>query len=124
MKNVSIARVTVVLSVFLLFGHAAFSESIPSPANSAKEETNSLPVEVSKKIDDAATKMLRRERRPECLDRGGEGWNTGLHQSLRFGRHRIASARDDFHDLQYWIDQQTIHRRIHSSPGRGRQTLA
>ncbi len=58
MKNVSIARGTVVLSVFLLFGHAAFSESIPSPANSAKEETNSLPVEVSKKIDDAATKML------------------------------------------------------------------
>jgi D-alanyl-D-alanine carboxypeptidase len=58
MKNVSIARRTVVLSVFLLFGHAAFSESIPSPANSAKEETNSLPVEVSKKIDDAATKML------------------------------------------------------------------
>jgi D-alanyl-D-alanine carboxypeptidase len=58
MKNVSIARMTVVLSVFLLFGHAAFSEPTPSPASSATEETNSLPSEVSKKIDDAATKML------------------------------------------------------------------
>ena len=58
MKNVSIARVTVVLSVFLLSGHAAFGEPTPSPASSATEETNSLPLEVSKKIDEAATKML------------------------------------------------------------------
>ena len=58
MKNVSIARMTVVLSVFFLFGHAAFSEPTVSPANSAKEETNSLSPEVSKKIDDAVTKML------------------------------------------------------------------
>jgi D-alanyl-D-alanine carboxypeptidase len=56
MKNVSIARVTVVLVVFLLSGHAAFGEPTPSPAPSAT--TNSLPPEVSKKIDDAATKML------------------------------------------------------------------
>ena len=58
MKSVSIARVTVVLSVFLLFGHTTFSEPTASPANSAAEETNSLPPEVSKKIDEAATKML------------------------------------------------------------------
>ena len=58
MKNVSIARMTVVLSVFLLFSHAAFSQPTSSPASSATEETNSLPSEVSKKIDDAATKML------------------------------------------------------------------
>ncbi len=58
MKNVSIARVTVVLSVFLLSGHAAFGEPTPSPASSATDETNSLPLEVSKKIDEAATKML------------------------------------------------------------------
>src|SRR5438105_15417945 len=58
MKNISIARVTVVLSVFLLFGHAAFSEPTLSPASSATEGTNSLPPEISKKIDDAATKML------------------------------------------------------------------
>lgn len=58
MKNVSIARVTVVLSVFLLFGHAAFSEPTASPANSPKEETNSLSPEVSKKIDEAVTRML------------------------------------------------------------------
>ena len=57
MKSVSIARVTVVLSVFFLFGHVAPSEPMPSPAESAKE-TNFLPPEVSKKIDDAATKML------------------------------------------------------------------
>jgi D-alanyl-D-alanine carboxypeptidase len=66
MKNVSIARVTVVLSVFLLFGHAAFSEPSPSPAGSATEETNSLPPEVSKKIDDAATKMLRESGVPSA----------------------------------------------------------
>jgi D-alanyl-D-alanine carboxypeptidase len=58
MKNVSIACVIVVLSIFLLSGHAAFSEPTPLPASSATEETNSLPAEVSKKIDDAATKML------------------------------------------------------------------
>ena len=56
MKNISIARVSVVLSVCLLFGHAAFSEPIPSPASSTT--TNFLPPEVSKKIDDAAAKML------------------------------------------------------------------
>jgi CubicO group peptidase (beta-lactamase class C family) len=58
MENVSIARVTVVLSVFLLFSRAAFSEATPSPASSAIEETNSLVPEISKKIDDATTKML------------------------------------------------------------------
>ena len=58
MKNVSIARVTVVLFVFLLSGHEAFSEPTASPASSATEKTNSLPIEVSKKIDEAATKML------------------------------------------------------------------
>ena len=59
MKNSSIARVTVVLSVFLFLGHAAFSEPTSSPAVSGAGETNSLPPEVSKKIDDAATKMLK-----------------------------------------------------------------
>src|SRR4030095_11384314 len=58
MKNIVIVRVTVVLSVFLLFSTAAFSEPTPSSASSATEETNSLPPEVSKKVDDAATKML------------------------------------------------------------------
>jgi D-alanyl-D-alanine carboxypeptidase len=58
MENVSIARVTVVLSVFLLLSRAAFSEATPSPASSATEETNSLVPEISKKIDDATTKML------------------------------------------------------------------
>jgi len=58
MKNISIARVTVVLSVYILSGHAAFSEPTPSPVSSATEETNSLAPEVSKKINDAATKML------------------------------------------------------------------
>ena len=58
MKSVSIARATVVLSVFLLFGHTAVSEPTASPANFATEETNSLPPEVSKKIDEAASKML------------------------------------------------------------------
>src|SRR5262249_35686625 len=58
MKNVSIACVTIVLIVLLLFSHAAFSESTPSSASSATEETNSLPPEVSKKIDEAAGKML------------------------------------------------------------------
>jgi D-alanyl-D-alanine carboxypeptidase len=58
MKNIAIPRVIVVLSVFLLFGHAAFGEPTPSSASSATEETNSLPPGVSKKIDDAATKML------------------------------------------------------------------
>jgi CubicO group peptidase (beta-lactamase class C family) len=50
--------VTVVVGVLLLFGHAAFSEPTPSPASSTTQETNSLPAEVSKKIDEAATKML------------------------------------------------------------------
>jgi D-alanyl-D-alanine carboxypeptidase len=58
MKNVSIARMTVVLLMLLLSGHAVFSEPTPSPASSATDETNSLAPEVSKKIDDAATKML------------------------------------------------------------------
>ena len=49
---------TVVLSVFLLFSHAAFSVPTPTPAKSATEETNSLPPEVSEKINDAVTKML------------------------------------------------------------------
>ena len=58
MKNISMARVTVVLSVYLLSGHAAFSEPPPSPASSVTEEINSLAPEVSKKINDAATKIL------------------------------------------------------------------
>src|SRR5262245_27407555 len=58
MENVSIARVTVLLSVFLLFSRAAFSEVTPSPASSTTEQTNSLLPEISKKIDDATTKML------------------------------------------------------------------
>jgi D-alanyl-D-alanine carboxypeptidase len=58
MKNIAIARVTVVLSVFGLFSHAVFSEPTPSPASPATEQTNSLPPEVGKKIDDAAAKML------------------------------------------------------------------
>jgi CubicO group peptidase (beta-lactamase class C family) len=57
MKNFSIACVTVVLTVFLL-RHVAISDPTLSPAASAIEETNSLPPEVSKKIDDAASKML------------------------------------------------------------------
>jgi CubicO group peptidase (beta-lactamase class C family) len=56
MKNGSITYVTVALSLFLLSGRAAFSEPTPSPVSSAT--TNSLPLEVSKKIDDAAMKML------------------------------------------------------------------
>jgi CubicO group peptidase (beta-lactamase class C family) len=51
-------RVTVVLSVFLLFSHAAFSVPTPTPAKSATEETNSLPTGVSKTVNDAVTKML------------------------------------------------------------------
>ena len=58
MKSVSIGRVTAVLSIFLLFGDAAFSERTASPAESATGQTNSLPVEVTKKIDEAATKIL------------------------------------------------------------------
>ncbi|HEY7000514.1 MAG TPA: serine hydrolase domain-containing protein [Candidatus Udaeobacter sp.] len=58
MKNVSIAHVIVVLSVFLLSGYSSFSEPTPSPASSATEGTNSLSSEVSKKIDEATTKML------------------------------------------------------------------
>jgi len=58
MKKVSIASMTVVLSVFLLFGHAVFTEATSLPASSATEETNSLAPEFSKKIDDSATKML------------------------------------------------------------------
>ena len=59
MKSISIALVTVALSVFILFSQAALSEPTPSPAPPATERTNSLPPEASKKIDDAATKMLR-----------------------------------------------------------------
>jgi D-alanyl-D-alanine carboxypeptidase len=66
MKNVSIARVTIVLSVFLLFVKAAFSEPTSTPAKSATEETISLPPEVSKKIDDAATKMLNESGVPSA----------------------------------------------------------
>jgi len=58
MKSVSIGRVTAVLSIFLLFDDAAFSERTASPAESATGEANSLPVEVRKKIDEAATKIL------------------------------------------------------------------
>jgi len=58
MKIVSIGRVTAVLSIFLLLGDTAFSERTASPAESATGETNSLPVEVTKKIDEAATKIL------------------------------------------------------------------
>src|ERR1041385_2421747 len=57
MKNFS-GRVTIVLTVFLVLGHGAFSEPTPSPAPSETERTNSLPPEISKKIDDAASKML------------------------------------------------------------------
>src|SRR5262245_32791225 len=56
MKNVSIAHMTVVLLVFFLSGYAAFSE--PTPSSPLSATTNSLPPEVSKKIDDAVTKML------------------------------------------------------------------
>ncbi len=52
MRNVSIARVTVVVAVFLLFDHTVFSEPTPSST------TNSLLAEVSRKIDDTAMKML------------------------------------------------------------------
>ena len=58
MKNVSIARVILVSLIFLFLSRAAFSESTSSPASSASEETNSLPSEVGKKIDEATTKML------------------------------------------------------------------
>src|SRR5207249_4898420 len=58
MKIVSIGRVTAVLSIFLLLGDTAFSERTASPAESATGETNSLPVEVTKEIDEAATKIL------------------------------------------------------------------
>ena len=66
MKNISIACVTVVLSVFLFLGHAAFSEPTLSPASSATEGTNSLLPEISKKIDDAATKMLKESGVPSA----------------------------------------------------------
>jgi D-alanyl-D-alanine carboxypeptidase len=58
MKSVSIPRVTLALLALLLSGHAVFSEPTPSPGSSATEGTNSLPPEISKKIDDATTKML------------------------------------------------------------------
>jgi CubicO group peptidase (beta-lactamase class C family) len=57
-QSVSITSVTLALSVFLFFVHTAVSEPPASPANSAIQETNSLSPEVSKKIDDAAMKML------------------------------------------------------------------
>ncbi|HEU0273325.1 MAG TPA: serine hydrolase domain-containing protein [Candidatus Udaeobacter sp.] len=56
MKSVSIARASVVLSVFVFSGHAALGEPTPSPTSSAT--INSLSSEVAKKIDEAATKML------------------------------------------------------------------
>jgi CubicO group peptidase (beta-lactamase class C family) len=65
MKNISIVRVSVVPLVFLFLGHAALSEP-PSQAPSATEQTNSLPPEVSKKIDDAATKMLKENGVPSA----------------------------------------------------------
>jgi len=58
MKNNSVVRVVLVLLVFLFFDYAALGKPTPSSAASAPEETNSLPAEISKKIDDAATKML------------------------------------------------------------------
>ncbi len=64
MKNVLVC-VTIVQSVFLFSGYA-FSEPTPSPASSATEATNSLPGEVRKKIDDAATKMLKESGVPSA----------------------------------------------------------
>jgi D-alanyl-D-alanine carboxypeptidase len=66
MKNISIARVAVVLPMFLLFGHAAFCKPTLSTGSSATEEVNSLPPEVSRKIDDAATKMLSKSGVPSA----------------------------------------------------------
>ncbi len=59
MKSASIAAVTVVSLIWLFFDGVAFAESTPSPALSAAEGKNSLPSEVSKKIDETTTKMLK-----------------------------------------------------------------
>jgi len=101
MKNVSIARMTVVLSVFLLFGHAAFSESTPSPASSATEETNSLPPEVSKKIDDAATKMLSESGVPSASIAVVK--NGKLAYTKAYGLADIASHRPATTSMSYSI---------------------
>ena len=66
MKNISIAPVTVLLAVYLVSGHTAFSEPSPLPAASATGEVNSLAPEVGKKIDDAASKMLRESGVPSA----------------------------------------------------------
>ncbi len=99
MKNVSIVRVTVVLLVFLLSGHAALSEPIPSPASSAT--TNSLPPEVSKKIDDSATKMLSESGVPSAsiaVVKDGK-----LAYSKAYGLSDIASHRSATTSMIYSI---------------------
>ena len=65
MKNISIACVIVVLSISVPPGHAVFGEPTPSPTASATE-IDSLPPEVGKKIDDAATKVLRESGVPSA----------------------------------------------------------
>ena len=101
MKSISIARVTVVLSAFLLFGHAAFSEPTPSPASPATEETNSLPPEVSKKIDDAATKMLRESGVPSASI--AVVTNGKLAYTKAYGLADIASHRPAMTSMIYSI---------------------
>jgi CubicO group peptidase (beta-lactamase class C family) len=65
MRSLSIGRLAI-LSIFLLFGRAAFGESTPSPALSATQERNSLPPDITKKIDETATKMLSQSGVPSA----------------------------------------------------------
>ena len=120
MKNVSIARGTVVLLVFLLSGHAAFSEPTPSAALSATEETNSVPPDVGKKIDDAATKMLSGNGVPSAsvaVVKHGK-----LAYTKAYGLADIASHRRAMTSTLYSIGSISKQFTAASilSPGRGR----
>src|SRR5919197_1214733 len=95
MKSIAIVRVTVVLSVFILFCHATLSEQTPSPVSSATEETNSLPSEISKKIDDAATKMLSESGVPSAsiaVVKDGKLAYTKAHGFADIESHRPATT--------------------------------
>jgi CubicO group peptidase (beta-lactamase class C family) len=93
MKNIIIARVPVVLSVFVLFSHAGFSEPTPSPGSSAT--ANFLPSEFSKKIDDAATKMLSESGVPSAsiaVVKDGKLAYTQAYGFADIASHRLATT--------------------------------
>jgi D-alanyl-D-alanine carboxypeptidase len=95
MKNVLITRISVVLSVFLFSHHATFSEPTPSPASSVREEVNSLSPEGSKRIDDAATKMLRESGVPSAsiaVVKDGKLAYTKAYGSADIASHRSATT--------------------------------